>query len=252
MKKSYAFVVSFAAISLLVSSAGAQQEIPRYSFSAHPSQDGRCQGDTGHGDTDRSEAACLVELPAIASRQGDALRITLQNGGNKIYANRRTGCQGGDFEDCVEYKLTGYFPKHALALIEVSYYEGVEWILLRLDTGKETKVVVPPHYSPHQKWLVAACWSDGPAGCENGVDIVPTQSDQAASEWHYRVPPEDYTLYEFSGWDGDARVKLAVTFHVGKDLKTFPASVDLVAGRWLLKLPREHRSVTSAKSEKPR
>jgi hypothetical protein len=249
MKRNHAFIAFFVAISLPASPARAQQEIPRYSFSAHPSQDGRCRGDNGHGDVDRSEKACLAELTGIAMREEDALRLSFRNGSSKTYVNRPKECEHGA-EGCIEYKLVGYFPKHELVLIEVGYSEGAEWMLVRLDSGKETKIVVPPHYSPREKWLVSVCWSEGPAGCENGIDIVPSRGDQTGGEWHCRVLPTDYTLYEFSGWDGDERVKLAVTFHVGDQLKTFPASVDLVAGRWRLKLPKEHRNVALPKSEK--
>ena len=241
--------VVLSAISLLADPASAQQEIPRYAFSAHPSQDGRCRGDTGHGDTDRSEKACLAELTGVATRDGDTLLLTFRNGRSKAYVNRLKECEQGE-EGCIEYKLTGYFPKHELALIKIGYYEGAEWMLVRLDDGKETTIVLPPHYSAHENWLVSVCSSDGPAGCENGIDIVPTRPDQTRGEWHCRVLPIDYTLYEFAGWDGDERVKLTVTFRVGSELKTFPASVDLIAGRWRLKLPKEHRKVALPKSEK--
>lgn len=249
MNKSCTFLALFVALSSLAGPATAQQELARDSFSAHPSQDGRCQGDAGHGDLDRSEKACLAELTGIVIREEDTLRLTLRNGGSKAYVSRHKECEHGE-EGCIEYKLTGYFPKHELILIEIDYYEGAEWMLVRLDSGEEAKAVVPPHYSPLEKWLVSVCWSEGPAGCENGIDIVPARADQTGGEWHCRVYPSDYTLYEFAGWDGDARVKLAATFHVGDQLKTFPVSVDLIAGRWRLKLPKEHRNVALPKSEK--
>lgn len=194
-------------------------------------------GRTGVGDLDRSEKACLEQLAGIAAREGRTLRLTLGDGSGKVYADRREGCESGR-GDCVNYELTGYFPKHRMALVQIGYWEGVEWMLVRLDGGKEAKVVVPPHYSPQQKWLVAACSGDGPSGCDNGIDIVPTTPDRTGNEWHYRPPDNGYELFEFTGWDGDARVKLTVTFHVGKELKTFPASVDFIDGKWRLKMPR--------------
>jgi hypothetical protein len=243
MIRYYAFSLSFLLVSLLAGPATSLDQLA----AAHPSQDGRCRGDTGSGDTDRSEKACLAQLAGIVTRQGDTLRLTLKNGSSKVYTNRSaSACEQEEFGDCA-YKLTGYFPRHGLILIQVGFYEGIEWILVRLDSGKEARMVAPPYYSSHQKWLVSVCWSDGPAGCPNGIDIIPTVPDQADREWHYQVPANDYTLYEFVSWDGDERVKLAVTFRVGEEMKKFPASVDRIDGRWRLKLPKEHRSVVRTK-----
>jgi hypothetical protein len=117
-------------------------------------------------------------------------------------------------------------------------------MLVRLNSGQEAKIVAPPHYSPEEKWLAAACWSDAPSGCDNGIDIVPTIPDQTRREWHYRVPDAEYLMFEFAGWDGDDRVNLTVTFHVGGEageLKTMPASVERINGAWQLKLPSEYQ-----------
>jgi hypothetical protein len=234
-------VLSLLAASLLAGRAAAQ-DAPAYAMSKHPSQDGRCRGDTGAADLDRSEKACLAQLTGIATRQGNALRVKLQNGKSRVYQNRTEGCEQGTSADCIDYELTGYFAKHSLLLIQIGYYEGVEWMLVRLDNGKETKIVLPPFYSPHEKWLASACWSLGPSGCENGIDIVAAIPDQTAHEWHYRVPDDEDAFYEFVGWDGDERVKLNVTFNVGAtgDQKTLPASVDLLNGVWQLKLPEDY------------
>ena len=69
MSMNSAFVLVFVAVALLAGPAAAQEN-PPYSFTAHPSQDGRCQGDTGIGDLDRSEKACLEQLTGIAAREG--------------------------------------------------------------------------------------------------------------------------------------------------------------------------------------
>jgi hypothetical protein len=242
MTVNWVFVLPLVIVSLLVGPAMAQRELSANSFTALPSQDGRCRGDTGRGDKDRSEEACLQQLTGVVTRQGDSLRVTFQDGSSRVYADRSAGCDQGESDDCVDYKISGYFPKHGLLLLMIGYYEGVEWMLVRLDRGKETKVRVPPHYSPRENWLVSVCWSEGPAGCGNGVDIVPTLGGQASSEWHYEVPDKEYALYEFVAWEGEDRVKLNVTFRDGGgNFKTLPASVDRIAGRWRLKLPKEYR-----------
>jgi hypothetical protein len=66
------------------------------------------------------------------------------------------------------------------------------------------------------------------------------------------IPDNGYELLEFAGWNGDNRVKLNVIFHAGRDLKTSPASVDLVDGRWRLKMPKEYRRPAPAAWMRPR
>ena len=145
-----ASVLSFVAACSLTGAVVAQEFLP-YAATAHPSQDGRCRGDPGKADLDRSEKAGLAQLTGIATRQSKSLRL-------KLYKNRPEGCdQRNNAYNCIEYKLTGYFAKHGLLLIEIGYYEGVEWMLVRLDGDQETKIVAPPHYSPHEKWLASAC-----------------------------------------------------------------------------------------------
>jgi hypothetical protein len=227
---------------LLAGPAAAEDFIP-YSVTAHPSQDGRCRSDTGKADLDRAEKACLAELSGIATRQAKTLRLKLQNGGTKVYSDKSEGCDNGTGA-CTKYKLTGYFAKDGLLLIEIDHYEGADWRLVWLASGQESKIVAPPHYSPDGKWLAAACWSDGPSGCDNGIDILPTIPDQTRHEWHYRVPDAEYLMFEFVGWDGNDKVNLTATFHAGGEsgeLKTTPASVERINGPWQLKLPDEYR-----------
>jgi hypothetical protein len=56
--------------------------------------------------------------------------------------------QSDDANGCIKYQLAGYFPEHDLILIEVDYWEGASWLLVRADTGDDTAIVAPPHYSP--------------------------------------------------------------------------------------------------------
>jgi len=227
---------------LPVGAAGAG-DIP-YAMSDHPSQDGRCEGDTGKADLDRSEKACLQQLKDVASRKGKLLRLKFRDGSRRNYINRPSEELKGREDDAIEYKLTGYFPKLDLVLLEIGYWEGAQWMLVRLDSGKETKLHAPPHLSPGQEWLFSVCSSDGPSGCGNGMDIVPAGPDPKRHEWHYLVPDNDYTLYEFEGWDGDNRVKLTATFDAGDGLKPFPASLECVNGVWHLELPKAHERAT--------
>jgi hypothetical protein len=126
------FVIATAAA--LVAGAASAASTP-YSFSDHPSQDGRCIGDNGVGDIDRSESACLAQIGEIAQRIGPGLQLKFGTGYTKIYLNEDAKCQSDNADGCVKYQLTGYFPEHNIILIEVDYWEGVSWLLVWADTG---------------------------------------------------------------------------------------------------------------------
>ena len=225
------------ATAILFGCATALAEPPKYSLSDHPSQDGRCTGDDGVGDVDRSERACLEQIGDLAQRVGPWLRLKFRNELTRVYLNEDAKCQSNEAEGCVKYQLTGYFPNHDLLLIEVDYWEGASWLLVRIDTGNVSEVVSPPHYSPGKRWLVSVASGLGPSGPPDGIDIVPTVTDPSLKEWHYRVPDDDQWLYKFAGWDGDDRVKLLAT-SAGSPTKSVTASVERRNGNWHMTRPK--------------
>jgi hypothetical protein len=210
--------------------------VTRYSFSDHPSQDGRCIGDSGVGDIDRSEKACLEQVGELAKRVGPGLQLKFRNGKTRIYLNEDAKCQG-DAGGCVKYQLTGYFPVHDLILIEVDYWEGASWLLVRTNTGDVAEIVAPPHYSPDKRWLASVASSVGPAGPPSGMDVVPSTPDPSLKEWHYRPPDDGQWLYEFAGWEGNARVKLLAT-SMSAAQRRVSGSIERRSGEWHLREPR--------------
>jgi hypothetical protein len=229
-------VIAIGAATLFLSGMAAADP-PKYSLSDHPSQDGRCIGDTGVGDLDRSEPACLDQVGELARRVGPGLQLKFRNGLTRIFVDEDAKCQTHEAEGCVKYRLTGYFPEHDLLLIEVGYWEGGSWLLVRADSGKTSEIVAPPHYSPSKRWLASVASSIGPSGPPDGIDIVPATSDPSLKEWHYRTPDDDPRLYEFAGWDGDDRVKLLLTSTVAPTQRA-GASVELRNGDWHLAEPK--------------
>lgn len=208
-----------------------------YSFSDHPSQDGRCVGDHGVGDIDRSEKTCLEQVGELAQRVGPGLQLKFRNGKTRIYLNEEAKCQANDANGCVKYQLTGYFPDHDLILIEVDYWEGASWLLVRANSGDDTAIVAPPHYSPDRRWLASVASSVGPAGPPNGMDVVPSTSNASVKEWHYRTPDDEQWLYEFAGWEGNARVKLLAS-SLRAPQRSVSGSIERRNGEWHLREPR--------------
>ena len=230
-------VIALATIAMVLSSAAALAESPSHSVTERPSQDGRCTGDTGIGDLDRSEPACLQQVGELARRVGPGLQVKFRNGLTRVYLNEDAKCQAPEAEGCVKYQLTGYFPEHDLLLIEIGYWEGVSWLLVRADTGETSEIVAAPHYSPSKRWLASVASGIGPSGPPDGIDVVPATSDPSLKEWHYRTPDDDPRLYQFAGWDGDDRVKLLVTSTKAPTKQT-AASVELSNGEWHLVGPK--------------
>lgn len=220
-------IVTAAAFLLGVTTATAAP----YSFSDDRSQDGRCIGDDGVGDIDRSENACLAQIGGIAQRIGPGLQLKFGTGYTKIYLNEDAKCQSDTADGCVKYQLTGYYPEDNIILIEVDYWEGVSWLLVWLDTGKSSAIVTPPHYSPDKHWLASVASAIGPSGPPNGMDIVPSRPGPALKEWHYRIPDDGKWLYQFAGWEGNTRVKLLAS-SLGAPQRNATTSVERGDNEW--------------------
>jgi hypothetical protein len=229
--------VALTATAALFSCATALADPPTFSLSDRPSQDGRCIGDKGVGDLDRSERACLEQVGDLGRRVGPGLQLKFRNGLARVYLNEDAKCQTPKAEGCVKYRLTGYFPKHDLLLIEVGYWEGGSWLLVHVDSGKTSEIVAPPHYSPGKLWLVSVASGVGPSGPPDGIDIVPATSDPSLKEWHYRSPDDDQWLYEFAGWEGDDHVELVAT-STETPTKRVTAFVERRNGDWHLAGPK--------------
>ncbi len=167
-------VALVAAMTALFSCVIALAEPPPFSLSDRPSQDGRCIGDKGVGDLDRSEQACLEQVGDLARRIGPGLQLKFRSGLTRVYVDEDVKCHSETAEGYIRFKLTGYFPKHDLMLIEVGYWEGASWLLVRTDTGAASEIVAPPHYSPDQRWLASVASGVGPSGPPDGMDLVPT------------------------------------------------------------------------------
>ncbi|MGJ5179278.1 hypothetical protein ACQR16_14455 [Bradyrhizobium oligotrophicum] len=196
---------------------------PAFAIVDHPSQDGRCIDDTGHGDLDRSEAACIAQIPNLAQRNGAGLKLTFRNGHTRVYRNQDAKCASGDAKGCVKFQLTGYFPDHDLMLLECGRLEGVDWLLVRADTGDEIGIVAPPHYSPEKRWLAAVASRQGSSSLPDGIDVIPAKRDRVLKDWHYRTPEDGKWQFEFERWDGEDEIVLTAK-PVG-DAATMPRSV---------------------------
>ena len=178
----------------------------------------------------------MKQIADIAQRVGPGLQLKFRNGYTRIYLNEEAKCQSDDASGCVKYQLTGYYPEHDIILIEVDYWEGVSWLLVRADAGRAAKIVAPPHYSPDRRWLVSVASGEGPSGPPNGTDIVPSVPDPSLKEWHYRTPDSGQWLYEFAGWKENNRVELLAS-SLRAPQRRVSAFITRLNGEWRLGEP---------------
>ena len=174
-----------------------------------PSAEVHCVLDeTKSEDSIEIERKCLERLTGLAARDGDVLRLTLEGGSFKIFADDRLACEQHQIDKCIRHRLATYYPIQKLFVVERNAYEKFDVIVVSGRTGAITKMDVHPHLSPGGTRLVAAsaieAWD-----VEKHLAIYYVQKDGPKLEWSYRT--KDYELWEFVVWDNDERIKLKVT-----------------------------------------
>jgi hypothetical protein len=81
---------------------------------------------------------------SASTRSSQSRAIKFRNGSSRNDLDRPSEQLRGHEDDSIEYKLTGYFAKLDLVLLEIGYWEGGQWMLVRLDDGTETKCMPFP------------------------------------------------------------------------------------------------------------
>jgi hypothetical protein len=185
---------------------------------------------------DKDEAKCLRQLASVARRDGNHLRLTLANGQTKTFTTTQAACKANLYEKCLVYRLAGYFARHRQFLVDVGFLNhGGTTFLVSYRTGSHIRLDAAPHYSPAGKKLAAVSASEGDD--PNSIEIW-SASDPPKSEWRYTVPQDEYALYEFVSWDGDERLKLAVTTRIGgKFHSSLPVEAIRTPNGWTLTPP---------------
>jgi hypothetical protein len=153
------------------------------------------------------ERACLAKLRGFASREGDVLRLTLENGKSKTFADETRACQQHDAEKCLRYRLAAYYPSPKLFVIDWLAYESSRALVVSRRTGATTTLDVRPHLSPSGKRLVAAAAIEA-WDVKNEIVIYSVQNGSLALEWSYKA--QEYEMWDYVSWEGDDRIKLEV------------------------------------------
>jgi len=190
---------------LLAGASVAQQLEPPHTVDCTPD---KTKADPGPRETERP---CLQQLNGLATRSGNLLRITLENGTTKTFKDEREACERNDVEKCVLHRLTAYYPAQRLFVIEVDAYESFRVIAVHRRSGSVTQLDDYPHLAPGGKRFVTAFSSEA-WDVERDIGIYSVAADSLELEWEYKA--QDYEIWNFVAWDGDDGVKLTVISHV--------------------------------------
>jgi hypothetical protein len=183
------------------------------------------------------ERTCLAQLRGSASRDGDVLRLTLENGKAKIFTDASRACQDHDTSKCLLYRLAAYYPIPKLFVIDWLAYESSRVLVVSRRTGATTTLDVRPHLSPSGKRLVAAAAIEA-WDVDHEIVIYSVQNGSLALEWSYKA--QEYEMWKFVSWEGDDRIKLEVTLWTvdpggNRALATQSAELRRTGSGWVLK-----------------
>jgi hypothetical protein len=183
------------------------------------------------------ERTCLAQLRGLAAREGDVLRLTLENGKAKIFTDASRACQDHDASKCLLYRLAAYYPIPKLFVIDWLAYESSRALIVSRRTGATTTLDVRPHLSPSGKRLVAAAAIEA-WDVDHEIVVYSVQNGSLALEWSYKA--QEYEMWNFVSWDGDDCIKLEVTLRTvdrggNRALATQSAELRRTSSGWVLK-----------------
>jgi len=163
-----------------------------------------CQPD--QTDTLVESAECLERFKGLVTRDGDVLRLNLENGKTKVYVGNRKDCEEGSGNECVIFRLVAFYPSLQSFMVLKGLFECGYYELVNRQTGGIVEFSTVPEWSPNGKYLVAVDLNDL---CDHYYDLA---------IWSATGPPalelkrhqERYERWTIAGWAGDDRIKLQV------------------------------------------
>jgi hypothetical protein len=156
--------------------------------------------------TELESAACLQRFKDFVARDGDVLRINLENGNAKVYAGTDKNCED-HADECLIFRLVAFYPSLQSFLIERGLFECAYYELVSLRTGSVTVFSTVPEWSPNGKYLVAVDLNDL---CDHFYDLAIWSASDPPVQELKRHDEREYERWTIAGWDGDDRIRLQV------------------------------------------
>lgn len=186
------------------------------------------------------EEDCLAKLNGRVSREGDRLRLKLDNGKTKTIEGNRAACEGEDVDKCIVYELRAVIPTLKAYVIAYHLYEGGGGAIVSTETGELLNLDTIPEFSPNGEWFVSAGpdYAHGPSMDPYSVTVWSYRPGASKEVFRYLSPQFRFEHWEFDGWEGNDRIKLQVqTETVSDPVPDFAAEIVRTREGWKLNRP---------------
>lgn len=175
------------------------------------------------GDWDRrydDEATRIAPFSDRVHRSGGTLHLGLLGGRDVKLTNPPAYCDAP--EGCVVYGFEGYLSAAKSYVIEVSCYEGREYMLVDASTGAETKIGAIPHSDPSGTRFIAVGTSEM-EGELNGFEMWSLTPDGPRRDWRYETTEQ----FTFRTWSAPGTIELSYWVWSDTLNKDFPVDAEL-------------------------
>lgn len=171
---------------------------------------GACTGsDADAAEPKARETVCLQELGQRASRKGNVLSLKLDDGTTKAFRSDPEACKRDDAERCGKYRLIGFHAASGHYVVHGQGYDDYDVRLVSARTGKATKLVDVPHFSPDGSTFVTARCDE--LACS--ISLGSIASDPAAIVWGKKDRELHGRGWKFLRWIDDDQAALRGTAH---------------------------------------
>lgn len=182
----------------------------------------------------QSEAALAADPASGVRRRDGRLELTLQDGRSLAIAEDRA-CKTPPrdlWHDCLRKYAIWRFPQRGFWLLAVRLYAGEAYALVDIRSGRETRMIGPPHFAPDGRSLIAV--NAAPKGGDTVSGIEVWSLAGPAPELVFYRPAHLEEGFSFVDWAGDRIARLTVQT---RERAPREATLYFANGRWQLSRP---------------
>jgi hypothetical protein len=131
------------------------------------------------------EREIIAVTKGRARREGGELVLTLKNKPVPARLASDTSCPEGEIteQNCVEYLLVGDLVSRGVYLVQKALYESQDYVLVDMNTGRQTTVGLPPQLSTDGKWFIGVGFFHADENDLYALEIWRREKDGAVLEW---------------------------------------------------------------------